>query len=695
MAGLFTAALGLAALLRKRRSPATWCFCAGMFVLTVESALCGMSLRASVPEEVLRWQCLAWVARSFLPVIWISFSLVYSRGNYTEFLMRSRFVLAAALVIPVSISIGFSGELLRIVQDTEGTRGSLLAYGRGGKALNAVLLISIVLVLMNLEATFRSAVGTMRWRIKFLLLGLGVIFGARIYTASQALLFTDYDLTLVGVESAAVLVGCALIAIGYLRSGFAEIDVYPSPAVLHSSVTVLLAGGYLLVVGVLAQVISGLGGAGNFQIQAFVVLLGIAGLAALLLSDRLRQKLHAFISRHFKTPEHDFRKVWTLFTRNVSSRLTPEELCDSAAKLISEVFEVLSVTIWLADHDRARLVFGASTSQLAREADLSAESAAKTGAVLDGLADRTYPFDLEKVQEQWGETLRRLGSAQFREGGNRVCVPLIAGNRPLGVLILADRVNGVRYSVEELDLLKCIGDQIGASLLNLRLTAELMSAKELAAFQTMSAFFVHDLKNAASSLGLMLQNLPVHFDNPRFREDALRGIGTTVNRINQLIERLSSLREMPEPKAAAFDLNRLIEETLQPLSASGPAEFVRKLQPLPEVLGDRQQLQTVVTNLLLNAGEAVGGQGQVIVQTARRDGCAVLTVADNGCGMSPGFIKDSLFRPFRTTKKKGIGIGMFQSKAIVEANRGAIQVESEPGKGTTFHVTLPLAPQPQ
>jgi len=102
--------------------------------------------------------------------------------------------------------------------------------------------------------------------------------------------------------------------------------------------------------------------------------------------------------------------------------------------------------------------------------------------------------------------------------------------------ILADRVGGVPYTVEELDLLKCMGDQIAVGLLNLRLTEEIMRGKELEAFQAMSAFFVHDLKNAASTLSLTLQNLPVHFDDPIFRQDALRGIGEeTANRINELI----------------------------------------------------------------------------------------------------------------------------------------------------------------
>ena len=78
------------------------------------------------------------------------------------------------------------------------------------------------------------------------------------------------------------------------------------------------------------------------------------------------------------------------------------------------------------------------------------------------------------------------------------------------------------------------------------------------------------------------------------------------------------------------------------------------------------------------------------METTRQGEWVALSVSDNGCGMTEQFIKNSLFRPFRSTKKKGLGIGMFQSKTIVEAHQGKIHVESELGVGTTFRVMLPL-----
>ena len=110
----------------------------------------------------------------------------------------------------------------------------------------------------------------------------------------------------------------------------------------------------------------------------------------------------------------------------------------------------------------------------------------------------------------------------------------------------------------------------------------------------------------------------------------------------------------------------------------------------PLALQIREQMLKVVTNLVLNATEAVSGKGQIRVETNRHNGWVVLAVADNGCGMSEEFLHRSLFRPFQTTKKKGLGIGMFQSKMIVEAHGGRIEVESEQGRGSTIRVLLPV-----
>jgi signal transduction histidine kinase len=201
---------------------------------------------------------------------------------------------------------------------------------------------------------------------------------------------------------------------------------------------------------------------------------------------------------------------------------------------------------------------------------------------------------------------------------------------------------------------------------------------------------VQDLKNTASTLNLMLKNLPVHFDNPAFREDALRGVAKTCDHINHLISRLSLLRHDLQIRPAESDFNDLVSRVLASWNGATGVNLLKNLRPCPKLFLDQEQILKVVTNLVLNAAEAVSKDGQILVETSQNNGWAVLAVSDNGCGMDPEFLRRALFRPFQTTKKNGFGIGMFQSKMIVEAHGGRIEVESELKKGTTFRVLLPV-----
>src|SRR5262249_26704650 len=161
----------------KKPSLARWCFFAGMAVLGIDGLLTGLSLRAIQLSEALRWLTLGLTVSSFVPVAWLGFSLTYSRGDYRESLARWSIPLSMVALLPIALSLGFQQQLLDVAPAGQAGDGIQLRSGPIGKALNVMLLVALVWILMNLEHTFRSAVGTMRWRIKFVVLGLVVIFG--------------------------------------------------------------------------------------------------------------------------------------------------------------------------------------------------------------------------------------------------------------------------------------------------------------------------------------------------------------------------------------------------------------------------------------------------------------------------------------------------------------------------------------
>jgi putative PEP-CTERM system histidine kinase len=679
--------LAAAALIIKRRSLPWAFFGLGMIAVGLDVLLGGLSLRADSLPQLVALQTWKLIVASFAPGLWLAFSLCYSRANYREFLKQWRYVLALFALLPLVAIFGFGDHLVGIVRDpTKETGYPVLGFI--GKATSLGILAGSILILVNLERTFRSAVGIMRWRIKYAVFGAGLLFSAKIYTSSQALLYSSIHSWSVEINSIAVLIAVALIIYSFVRTRFVESEIYPSHKVLQQSLTVTIAGAYLVCVGIFANVVARVGGDPGFPIKAFFLMAILVGLAVVVLSDRVQQRIKVIVTRHFRRPVHDYRKVWSAFTERTGSLIDQTEFCRAAVKVVSDTFEVLAVTIWLGDDARRNLFFGASTSFTEEKAE-SILRELNTERLLQSASNWNGTIEIEKSKDGEVALLSALIPDYFHKGGSRLCVPLTCGGEFVGLLTVSDRVSGRGFSMEDIDLLSCIANQIAGSLRNIQLSRSQIENKQIQAFQAMSAFFVHDLKNTASTLSLMLQNLTNHFGNPEFREDCLRSLSRSVNHINDLIKRLALLRQELGLKKTDTDLVDLINNTLNDLGPANGASFIKDFQPVPRVAADPEQLRKVITNLLVNAREAINGHGEIRVGTVCKDSWVTLYVSDNGCGMSKEFMNQSLFRPFQTTKKSGLGIGMFHTRTIVEAHRGKIEVQSEPGKGTTFRVLLP------
>lgn len=661
-----------------------------MLSLAAEAVCVRLTAGANVPPiRMAAFQQARLIAAALVPGFWLLFSLTYARGNAQEFLTRWKIGLVGAFAVPIGLATAGYRSLIVAVQI--GGPHNLPAFGLGwsGISLSLVLLAAAVLILWNLERTYRASVGTMRWRIKYMLMAVGLIFVIRIYTSSQAILFRSVSLQWEILGSGTLIVASLLGVRSLLRVGEMELDVHPSHSMLQGSITTLLAGIYLLIVGVAARLFVRIGRGRLIALESLWILVAVVIFVLLLQSDRLRMRLGRFVSRHFQRPLYDYRTVWRRFTEGTASQVEEGELCRSLVKLTADIFQCLSVAIWIVEENDRILRLGGSTFLSEADGRNLALEPHKAATVIGYFERHPEPLDVEHSREKIAEWLKNAHPSEFPKKENRVCLPMIARGQVIALLSLGDRVGGTPFSAQDLDMLKCVGDHATASLLNVRLAQNLLKAKELEAFQTMAAFFVHDLKNAASTLSLMLKNLPVHFEDPAFREDALRGMGKSVAHINHMIGRLSLLRHELKIQPVDSDLNTLVNNALSGLESEPGFSVVRELGPLPKLGLDQDQISKVITNLILNAKEATAGSGQVRVSTAQEDGWVVLRVTDTGCGMTREFIERSLFRPFQTTKKNGLGIGMFQSKMIVEVHGGRIAVSSEPGVGTTFQVYLP------
>lgn len=209
----------------------------------------------------------------------------------------------------------------------------------------------------------------------------------------------------------------------------------------------------------------------------------------------------------------------------------------------------------------------------------------------------------------------------------------------------------------------------------------------------------HDLKNAIGGLSLIVGNMEQHFNNEEFRADAMNALTAATEKLEALVERLSNPVttlsgefKRPKPTDLVPILKRVISLTAEPLR--GKHQIETRLPQSLFALVDGERVEKVVENLVLNALEAMVAKSGTLTVAAGKgeNGEVFFSVTDTGVGMSPRFIEERLFRPFATTKKKGVGLGLYTCREVARANGGRIEVDSREGAGTTFRVMLPSAP---
>ncbi len=682
---------------------------AGFALLGLERLASGWSEVAVLPSDVLNREFVRFIATALLPGVWLFFSRSYGRARLER--LRPRDFLPAVsgsalalllLLLPVGQFFADPPDLDILAQRW------IIPLGIRGYLFHVVLIVSFTMVVANLERTLRASFGRVRWQIKFAVLGLGGFFAVRIYTATHAVLYRIWPTDLDRLQAWALIAAVLLTAVALRRGGLFKIDIYVSQSALRGSITILGVGGYLIAVGVIAHFLRALGWAS--EIGDAVIFVAVVAVLAVLLSDSAKQDLRRWTRTHFRRPSHEYRFIWTQFNRGTAGTFDEREIARTVIRIVSDTLECLSVSLWAADGGGQRLRLLASTGTRP-EPEQPPQFGDGNGIAGFGL------------QESGGEAKSRQLGGENQEPSS-YAFPLRVKDELVGVLTLGDRLRGKPLSFEDRELLEVLTEQAATFLMNIRLGKRLQEVSEMEAFQHMSAFVLHDLKNLASRLSLTVQNFPRHYDNPEFRQEALKTMTQSVEKIRGLCSRLALIREKPQMHLRPGNLTSLVNQVLTELRPQIGDSVESRLDPVPPVRLDNDQFKKVVVNLVLNAVEATEVSGgfegngkretgsekreaqartiepgtrnqepgtQITVTTSAHGGHAVLEVRDRGCGMTREFIEERLFHPFQTTKPQGMGIGLFQSRMIVEQHGGRIEVESQPGKGTTFRVLLPLA----
>jgi len=275
----------------------------------------------------------------------------------------------------------------------------------------------------------------------------------------------------------------------------------------------------------------------------------------------------------------------------------------------------------------------------------------------------------------------------------RIIAPMLELDRLVGIFALHSPPRPFELTFEDRDLLKTVSQHVATQIAQQEADRKLAESRQFEAYNRLTAFMMHDLKNSVAQLKLIVANAERHKRNPEFIDDVISTIANTVKRMNGLIDQLRGAGTA-EVRVAAFD--ELLAAAVHRCGDRLPRVLMEKPGQTVWVRADTDRLGAVIEHVLRNAQDATPEKGRVQATLSTGDGQASLVIVDDGVGMAPEFVRDRLFRPFDSTKgAKGMGIGAYQSREYVRMLGGDVEVQSSPGKGTSFSIRLPLSAAPK
>ena len=539
-----------------------------------------------------------------------------------------------------------------------------------------------ILGLIFIEQLLRRAEPSARWALMPLCIGLTGVFAFDLYFYSDATLLARLDGDLWVARGAANALVIPFLLVATARNPGLAIGMHVSRNAIFHSTAIVVCGAFLLLVAAAGYLVRFMGGEWGRALQ--VLFFFFALLAGLLVvsSGRFRAKLRVFIGKHFFPYRYDYREEWLRFTGTLGDSNGIHDVKERAIKALSDLVESPAGALWLRGDDAgfrlaARLNMPVPAEAETVDAALP-EFIARTGWIVDVEDCKSAPARYPGLElPDW---IRAMPTAWL-------VVPLVSGTDLAGFVVLAKSRVALDINWEVRDLLKVAGSQVATHLSEFRATEALVEARKFDAFNRMSAFVVHDLKNLVAQLSLMQKNAQRHRDNPEFQRDMQSTVEHVVTRMQQLMLQLQA-GGTPLGNASVVSLDAVVRNACAGRGAEASRIAIESSPGIAARAHD-DRLEHVLGHLVQNALDATASGGKVTVRVYRQDDLAVVEVADDGVGMDADFMRKRLFKPFETSKPQGMGIGVYESAQYVAAIGGRILFDSTPAVGTRVRVLLP------
>ena len=642
---------------------------------------------------------------SILTTLWALIVVAQNLWGWPDFTIRYLTELirngAWILVLFALIRDAREGAVIsrRMVIFTAGALGMILSLlvlaalvGRvsGGSFLSAraALFGQLAIALLGisvLEQIWRNASTYGRSSIRYICFGVGGIFIFEFILYADALLFDRISAGLWDARGAIYVLLAPLFAVNLINARRQPVQLQLSRSFVFHAGTFVLGGIYLLIVAAGGYYVRLAGGEWGEGLQVLFIACFVLVFVLLMSSNRFRARLMMFVSQNFFDYKYDYRDEWLKMTETFSNLTENPPLPERAIRTLAGLVESRTGALWLRNEEghyplNATLGLDAPKhTQIDNDTEL-----------VRFFREREWILDLHEYREDPVRyNLLEIPDAILGFNDQWLVIPLYLGRELYGIALVGSPFTRVELNWENFDLIRVVGRQLSNFLAQADAQDRLSRAMQFEAVNKASAFMVHDLKTLIAQLSLLVKNAPKHRNNPEFIDDMIRTTDHAVNKMSRLVDHIR--KPDSEDRETRLDLAELCQQLVDHHGRQQPAPGYQGPASGVEVQADPQQLHNILSHLLQNAQDATPRDGEVSLTLKASAEYGVLFIQDTGQGMSEDFIRDSLFKPFESTKGlTGMGIGAYQAQEYVKQIGGSMDVTSEPGVGSCFTIRLPL-----
>ena len=546
-------------------------------------------------------------------------------------------------------------------------------------------LLLAVMGLVLVEQLFRNTRRDYQWNMKFMSMGLALIFGYEFIMFADAVLFGTLSNTLLKVRPIADALAVPFIIIASGRNRHNVLNVNLSREFVFRSGVLFSTGTYLLLMAAGGYYLRLFGGSWGEVIEVLFIIVALVGLAILAGSAKTRNYLRVVIDRNLFEYKYDYRAEWRRITNTLTRSDADLSLGQRVVVSLADVLHSKYGAVWLREDNGLLLPY----AHYHVNWDFHF-SPADTTAISQFFGEREWVVDLDELRRNPAAyvdlplTDRLAGDRDVR-----FIIPLFINEQLTGVVLLGQPNFELSLIWEDYDLLKVSARQAASVIAQHRSAQALANARQFEAFHQLSAFVVHDIKTVVAQLSLLVRNAEKHKTNPAFIDDMLSTTDNASKRMQKLLDQLRDPK--PATDEHVVDVVRAAQRAVERQTRGKPVPQLH-INASPVVArAQEEQLVSVIGHLVQNAQDATPSHGSISIAVDSDGDWAVISTTDTGSGMDEPFVRERLFSPFDSTKGlTGMGIGAYQSREYLRSQGGDIRVSSAPGRGSSFVLTLPL-----